>query len=343
MEMSSTAEPARKRRKPNEAEKNMSFMINHHAAVAATVTPIKTPKASNSTASEADIDEDTITHLTFENEDATRHNERNKANDEGKQEEIDKLVVVTQLIENLRFAMSFEAAEKAIDMLFQELHTEDANVSTYDPRKTTTAFHNPDHISLPVAKVITRSNGVLTIFVALQEFQHSGSNMFLCKTLRLLSLISSEVPAAGQQLIESGAVRSLLMLARKGAHVDCLKLHKYDQIKRNFDYSLKSNVVGILADLVFGLGWNICKQVVPEETLDFVISVIKEYPEDEFMQHVGIEYLLCVGKTGDSETSTMLQKKKVGHLFLEALDNFRHESVEVKEMAREAMVWYFSI
>mmetsp|Transcript_29554 Transcript_29554/g.71102 ORF Transcript_29554/g.71102 Transcript_29554/m.71102 type:complete len:312 (+) Transcript_29554:343-1278(+) len=303
-------EPSSKRRRPNQLVAENASSMNH--AVSPTITPTRPSEECSVT--------------------VTTVAERNTQKDDKKNKEDNP--VVRQLLRDLRVAKSLDASKEAMYKLFQELHTADAE--DYDPRETTDSFYYDDEIRVPVAKCIVESNGIFVIMMTLNDF-HSNSNVFLCKTVRLLYLLGYAVPEAGQQLIESGAIRSLLKLANK--EVETCSDIGFDP-KRNFEYSIKSNMVGLLFGLVDSLDWGISKETVTEETLDFVISVTKKYPKDEYAQHVGIDYLLLVGKTGDFKVVKMLQEKKVGHLFVSALDQFRNDDSPIKKTVQKAMEWY---
>ncbi|CAJ1965129.1 unnamed protein product [Cylindrotheca closterium] len=341
-------EPLSKRRKPNddEAFPENVLSMNHDSAVSATVTPTKTPEERHATELKAAIDKDTNAQYSVEIQDVTRNNEVNKPTDEEKDEkaeaeDVDNMVVKL-LLQDLRLARSYHEAKEAINKLFQHLHTDDAKV--YDPRQTTDSYRYTDEISRPVAKFIAKYDGVFAIFMALNDFlDDSRSHTFACKAVRLLNLISGLVPEAARQLIKCCAIRSLVKLASREVDAHYCQLKNRDRLRGNFEYSKQSNMVGILWNLVDTLSWKVCKETVTEETLDFVISAIKKYPEDEYTQEVGINYLIYVGKTGDSALVKMLQEKKVCHLFVEALDQFRNKSVRVKEKAQEAMALYAHI
>ncbi|KAL3932189.1 MAG: hypothetical protein SGBAC_010967 [Bacillariaceae sp.] len=268
--------------------------------------------------------------------------------------------VVKLVLQDLRFANSPEDSIEAMDTLFQVLHED------YDLQETLPlSYFHTDNISASVANSITECNGVFAIMMALAN--NEGDDC-LFKGVRLLHLVAKLAPAGGQQLIESGAIRSLLTMIAKEEkkyieeEFDHLDIEGYDKF-------LKSNMIGLLSELVGGLDWRICKETATEETLDFVIAAMKKYPDDEVMQEVGIDYLLKVGTTGDSEVVKMLQARKVGHLFLDALEQFRDESdddhddddncddekdddhddhddeddEDVFKIAKKAMAWYTSL
>ena len=89
-----------------------------------------------------------------------------------------------------------------------------------------------------------------------------------------------------------------------------------------------------------GVDYSIGKEVASEECLDLVIDALRNFPNDKYTQKRGIRYLLKAGKMQDAQVITMLQKKQVGILFVQALDRFRNTNRPVKEMAQEALLWY---
>jgi len=334
-------EPASKRTKPNEAVAEKVTSMNNDVSTI-TVTPTKTSaEESNVTAAAAAEGNNTSESQGqgSEPKDENKDDAENSKSDLEKDEEDNP--VVQQLLQDLRLAKSFDAAKEVMDKLFQELHSKDAE--DYDPREATESYFVTDHISVPVAKSIVKSNGVFAVVMALNDFHHSKANVFRCKTVRLLYLISRFVPAAGQQLIESGAIRSLLKLASRGFYIEHHEAQDRERVKRNFEYSLKTNMIGLLSTLAFELDWSICKETVTEETLNFVISVMKKYPEDEYTQYVGIDYLRQVGQKNDPSVLRMLKEKKVCHIFADALDHFRDDDSPVKKTVTGAMEWYMSI
>ncbi|CAJ1965117.1 unnamed protein product [Cylindrotheca closterium] len=356
----SSEEPDSKRRKPNEAvAENVSSMIINDTTVSLIVTPSKesSEEESKVTEPEAAVDnKDTNTRNTVGNQNTRHNSEQNKPNNEEKEEkeqeseeqeeaeEIDN-PAVKQLFQDLRLAKSCDAATEVIEKLLQELHTGDAEV--YNPEEVSDSYYYGDTISLPVAKFIVKSSGVFTILMALNEFLLSRSYMFNCKAVRLLHLLSHSVPAACGQLLDAGAIRSLLKLnACSEMSVAARSLLDRERIKMNAAYSLKSNTIGILWILVDTLDWSVCKETVTKETLDFVLSTMKKYPKDVHTQDVGIDYLHLVGLEGGPDILSMLREKQVGYRLVAALNYFQDEDsdgVGVKGRAQKALQWYSSM
>lgn len=114
------------------------------------------------------------------------------------------------------------------------------------------------------------------------------------------------------------------------------------QQRKQLEYNLQSNVVGLLHNLMGGVDNSFGREVAAEECLDLVVTALKQRPLDKYTQKRGIRYLLKAGKMQDAQVITMLQKKQVGILFLRALDQFRHSNPSIRNLAQEALMCYAS-
>ncbi|KAL3940596.1 MAG: hypothetical protein SGBAC_004904 [Bacillariaceae sp.] len=228
-----------------------------------------------------------------------------------------------------------------------------------------------------MARCITQWNGCGAILMALQDW-YLESTDFACKAVKVLVLITGAVPIAKQFIVELGGIRTLLKVSQGGLHVFAatstsnsatsnsssssssvgissnsnnntnsnngakigLKVRKQLSAaqRRNMNYQLQSNAVGLLHNLIGGVDYSIGKEVAAEECLDLVIQALQNFPGDKYTQKRGIRYLFKVGKMQDAQVTTMLQQKQVGLLFVQALDRFRNTNRFVKEMAQEALM-----
>jgi hypothetical protein len=178
-------------------------------------------------------------------------------------------------------------------------------------------------INIQIAEAITQWNGCGAILMALKDW-HSESHDFCCRSIRSLVLITANVPIAKQKVVELGGVRTLLKAAEK----------------HPTDYFLRSNSVGLLHNLGMGVDDAIRREVASEECLDLVIQTMKQWPDDKYTQKRAIKYLLAIGRMNDEQATLTLQKKRVGLLFVNALDRFRYTNIEVKIIAKDALQWY---
>ena len=197
-----------------------------------------------------------------------------------------------------------------------------------------------------MARSITQWNGCGAILMALKDW-YLESTEFSVKAIRVLVLITGSVPIAKQFIVELGGLRTLVLVSEAGLHVYVhsstgKKVNKQltVQQRKKMEFNLQSNVVGLLHNLMGGVDYSIGKEVASEECLDLVIDALRNFPNDKYTQKRGIRYLLKAGKMQDAQVITMLQKKQVGILFVQALDRFRNTNRPVKEMAQEALLWY---
>jgi hypothetical protein len=213
---------------------------------------------------------------------------------------------VRSVLRDLRTSQTIEKALEAIKNLYSKL--------TSGEKK---------QINMKIAEAITQWNGCGAILMALKDW-HSESHDFCCRSIRSLVLITANVPIAKKNVVELGGVRTILKAAEK-----------YPT-----DYFLRSNSVGLLHNLGMGVDDTIRKEIASEECLDLVIQTMKHWPDDKYTQKRGIKYLLAIGRMDDEQATLTLQKKRVGLLFVNALDRFRNTNVEVKIIAQDALQWY---
>lgn len=213
---------------------------------------------------------------------------------------------VRGILRQLRNSSTFDSAFQAIQDLYAQLMPDKAK-----------------RVDLIVATSITQLNGGGAILMALKDW-YADSNDFCRRAIRCLVLVTANVPVAKQYVVELGGVRTIIQAAEK-----------YPT-----DYFLQSNSVGLIHNLAMGVANTIRKELASEECLEFVCQNLKEWPDDRYTQKRGIKYLLTIGRMNDAQATITLQKKKVGVLFVNALDRFRNTNPEVKELAEEALQWY---
>eukprot|EP00980_Cylindrotheca_fusiformis_P030084 scaffold24333_cov132-Cylindrotheca_fusiformis.AAC.1 len=226
--------------------------------------------------------------------------------------------IVRSLLRDLRTSTTSQSAYAAIQNLYDKLILPNQKVD------------------LVVAKAITQWNGCGVILMALKDW-HAESHEFCCRAIRCLVLITAQIPIAKQYVVELGGVRTVLQ-ANNNDNDDNKKSDSKEPNKQ--DYFLRSNSVGLIHNLSVGVANVIRDEVASEECLDFVCRTMNDWPYDRYTQKRGIKYLMTIGRMEDAQATLTLQKKRVGVLFVNALDRFRNTNEEVKTLAQEALQWY---
>jgi len=240
---------------------------------------------------------------------------------------------VRPLLRGLRMARTVDAALTAMESLYRAL------------------LHNGKDTNVKMARSITQWNGCGAILMALKDW-YMESTFFSMTAIRVLILITGSVPIAKQFIVELGGLRTLVLVSEAGLRVQQQQPQTIGnkgrkspltvQQRKQLEYNLQSNVVGLLHNLMGGVDNSIGREVAAEECLDLVVTALKQRPLDKYTQKRGIRYLLKAGKMQDAQVITMLQKKQVGILFLRALDQFRHSNPSIRNLAQEALMWYAS-
>jgi hypothetical protein len=175
-----------------------------------------------------------------------------------------------------------------------------------------------------IAEAITRWNGCGAILMAVKDW--SEENEFSSKALRSLVLITANVPKSKQIIVELGGIRTMLLVAER----------------HSTDYFIRSNAVGLLHNISSGVEESIKRETASEECIDLVIQTMKHWCSDVYTQKRGMKYFLKIGRVDDSQITLTLHKKRVGILFLNAMDKFRNSNPEVKKIAQDALMMYAS-
>ncbi|CAJ1965115.1 unnamed protein product [Cylindrotheca closterium] len=215
--------------------------------------------------------------------------------------------------------------------------------------------HAQRNISLPFAESIFRCNGIAVLLVALQHFGNQATAA-VCWASRIFVTITGLIPLANRHFVELGGLRTLLKeQGRHGEKIRCVgtydNMGRAASITMRLEFILKGNFVGILYNLIANLEYQPHgKEAATERCLDLVISILQTYPANAYVQKWGIRYLTAVGKLGDPPVNDMLRRKRVGNIFVTALDHFRDhnddngndDDASVKKVAEAAMKWYAS-
>lgn len=213
---------------------------------------------------------------------------------------------VNDMLRKLRRANNIEKAIEAIKELYKPLDTESEKTMRKD-----------------AAYKIAQFDGVGNSLIALEKW-HAESQEFSYLVFQLLIRITFFVPSTKSFIVNSGGISTV---------IDAVRQHD-----ETSDYLFKSSALGLLCNLSLEVDDPAKIEVASPECVDLVVETMKRWPDKEYAQKRGCIYFYEVGQM--EEVKDMLHEKRVGMLFMDALDNFRGTNKDVQKWASQALIVY---
>eukprot|EP00980_Cylindrotheca_fusiformis_P011520 scaffold2708_cov119-Cylindrotheca_fusiformis.AAC.8 len=180
---------------------------------------------------------------------------------------------------------------------------------------------------LSAAQTIFRNGGIGAILLAFEKY-HSKSDCVAEYAIRTLVCVSNCVQESVTSIINFGGLQTAMAAATSKK----LKLADHN--------GFRSHLIGLVANLSSTTDLEAKLEVATEDCVDFVISTMKKWPNDTYVQKEGCSYFLNIS-TLNQDIRTMVRGKRVLPIIGAAMETLGEDDRDYK-IACQVMAKYAS-